>query len=78
MPAQWIKANSDGMSRGNPGLAACGGIICHSSGAVLGCFCLPLANAIDFFLWAYDCYFDHWACLWEGMAESQDQMWFYA
>lgn len=37
-PCGWFKCNSDGASRGNPGLSAYGGIFRDSSGAILGCF----------------------------------------
>lgn len=36
-PCGWIKCNSDGASRGNPGEASCGAIFRDSSGAILGC-----------------------------------------
>lgn len=41
-PMGWFKANIDGASNGNPGMAACGGIFRMYRGFSMGCFALPL------------------------------------
>jgi hypothetical protein len=37
-PLLWVKCNSDGVSKGNPGPSACGGIFRDSQANDLGCF----------------------------------------
>lgn len=37
-PCGWVKCNTNGASRGNLGLATCGGIFRDSSGVIMGCF----------------------------------------
>ncbi|MCI55403.1 ribonuclease H protein, partial [Trifolium medium] len=43
-----IKCNTDGNSKGNPGIAACSGIFRNYKGEVIGCFVqyLGIANAL--------------------------------
>lgn len=47
-PWSWFKCNTDGASRGNPGLAAIGGIFRDSSGAFVGCFSHILGVSTSF------------------------------
>lgn len=49
-PCGWIKCNSDGTSKGNPGQAASGGIFRDSSGAIAGCFAEYIGVASFFFI----------------------------
>ncbi|MCH89989.1 ribonuclease H protein [Trifolium medium] len=37
-PLRWVKCNSDGASKGNPGLSACGCIFRDNQANNLGCF----------------------------------------
>lgn len=48
-PPSWIKVNTDGSARGNPGEAACGGIFRMSRGFVKGLFALPLGIQTSLF-----------------------------
>lgn len=44
-----MKANTDGLSKGNPGLAAAGGLFRDYSGACYGCFAAPLGFQTSFY-----------------------------
>ncbi|MCI14308.1 ribonuclease H protein [Trifolium medium] len=41
----WIKCNIDGASKGNPGIAGCGGIFRNHAADMLYCFAEPLGFA---------------------------------
>lgn len=45
----WLKVNTDGLSKGNPGLAAAGGIFRDCLGVCHGCFAEPLGIQTSFF-----------------------------
>ena len=45
----WIKVNTDGLAKGNPGPAACGGVFRDASGCFLGGFCQPLGLNSSFY-----------------------------
>ncbi|KAJ4713826.1 Ribonuclease H [Melia azedarach] len=47
-PAGWIKANTDGLAKGNPGLSACGGLFRDTGGRFLGGFALALGHQTAF------------------------------
>ena len=38
----WIKVNTDGLAKGNPGPAVCGGVFHDALGGFLGSFCQSL------------------------------------
>ncbi|KAK1553977.1 hypothetical protein Q3G72_006022 [Acer saccharum] len=48
-PYGWFKINTDGLSKGNPGQSACGGIIRICHGVFHGCFAMPLGSRTTFF-----------------------------
>ncbi|KAJ0027643.1 hypothetical protein Pint_36567 [Pistacia integerrima] len=41
-PLLWVKVNTDGLSKGSPGLSACGGVFRSNSGEFLGGFLINL------------------------------------
>lgn len=41
-PCYWIKCNTDGASRGSPGISACGGVFRDYRASIIGCFTLNL------------------------------------
>ncbi|PRQ22557.1 putative ribonuclease H-like domain, reverse transcriptase zinc-binding domain-containing protein [Rosa chinensis] len=45
----WIKLNTDGLAKGNPGPAACGGVFRDEKGRYLGGFCQGLGHQTAFF-----------------------------
>ncbi|KAL6189533.1 hypothetical protein ACLB2K_040921 [Fragaria x ananassa] len=45
----WIKVNTDGLAKGNPGPAACGGVFRDASGGFLGSFCHSLGWKTSFY-----------------------------
>lgn len=45
----WIKCNSDGASRGNPGISACGVIFRYKKGVILGCFSYSIGVSSSFY-----------------------------
>lgn len=45
----WIKVNTDGLAKGNPGPAACGGVFRDASGGFLGSFCHSLGWNTSFY-----------------------------
>ncbi|MCI19430.1 ribonuclease H protein, partial [Trifolium medium] len=46
---RWVKCNSDGASKGNPGLLACGGIFRDNRANDLGCFASNFGVSDAFF-----------------------------
>lgn len=44
LPNGWVKANFDGVTKGNPGVAGCGGVIRDSFGNFLGATASPLGS----------------------------------
>lgn len=48
-PEGWIKANSDGLAKGNPGPAACGGVFRNARWEFLGGFGLALGHHTAFY-----------------------------
>lgn len=70
-PCYWIKCNSNGVARGSPGFAACGGIFRDSSGAAMGCFAVNLGidhslhTELNGAMYAIELAFDKgWHSLW--------------
>ncbi|PRQ16567.1 putative ribonuclease H-like domain-containing protein [Rosa chinensis] len=49
----WVKVNTDGLAKGNPGPAACGGVFRDASGVYLGSFCQPLGCNSSFYAELY-------------------------
>lgn len=45
----WIKVNTDGLSKGNPGLAACAGIFRNNRAEFIGGFSMPLGVRTSFY-----------------------------
>ncbi|KAL6218963.1 hypothetical protein ACLB2K_012170 [Fragaria x ananassa] len=45
----WLKLNTDGFSKGNPGLAGCGGVFRDSFGRFIGGYCQGLGAQTAFF-----------------------------
>lgn len=45
----WVKVNNDGLAKGNPGPAACGGVFRDSAGYFLGGFSLSLGHRTSFY-----------------------------
>ncbi|KAL6206588.1 hypothetical protein ACLB2K_023836 [Fragaria x ananassa] len=45
----WIKLNTDGLAKGNPGLAACGGVFRDYQGHFIGGFTTPIGHHNAFF-----------------------------
>ncbi|CAN6572428.1 unnamed protein product [Malus baccata var. baccata] len=45
----WVKVNTDGLAKGNPGPAACGGVFRDSAGYFLGGFSLSLGHRTSFY-----------------------------
>ncbi|KAL6146425.1 hypothetical protein ACLB2K_057104 [Fragaria x ananassa] len=45
----WIKVNTDGLAKGNPSPAACGGVFRDASGGFLGSFCQSLGWKTSFY-----------------------------
>ncbi|KAL6214491.1 hypothetical protein ACLB2K_013925 [Fragaria x ananassa] len=45
----WLKLNTDGFSKGNPGLAGCGGVFRDSFGRFIGGYCQSLGAQTPFF-----------------------------
>ncbi|KAM1823097.1 hypothetical protein ACFX14_025043 [Malus domestica] len=48
-PFSWVKVNTDGLAKGNPGPAACGGVFRDSAGYFLGGFSLSLGHRTSFY-----------------------------
>ncbi|KAK1563422.1 hypothetical protein Q3G72_027346 [Acer saccharum] len=48
-PLHWIKVNSDGLSKGNPGPAAYGAVYRSSEGDFIGCFAMKIGCNTSFF-----------------------------
>ncbi|TQD76419.1 hypothetical protein C1H46_038047 [Malus baccata] len=48
-PFSWVKVNTDGLAKGNPGPAACGGVFRDSAGYFLGGFSLCLGHRTSFY-----------------------------
>ncbi|CAN6546588.1 unnamed protein product [Malus baccata var. baccata] len=48
-PSSWVKVNTDGLAKGNPGPAACGGVFRDSAGYFLGGFSLCLGHRTSFY-----------------------------
>lgn len=48
-PSSWVKVNTDGLAKGNPGPAACGGVFRDSAGYFLGGFSLSLGHRTSFY-----------------------------
>ena len=53
LPVFWsfpcVKLNTDGLSKGNPGPAACGGVFRNCHGCFLGGFCQRIGHCNSFF-----------------------------
>ncbi|KAL0297881.1 UNVERIFIED_CONTAM: putative ribonuclease H protein [Sesamum angustifolium] len=47
-PPGWMKVNTDGCSRGQPGPSSCGGIFRNCRGFVHGCFALSLGSGFAY------------------------------
>ncbi|XP_024177862.1 uncharacterized protein LOC112183758 [Rosa chinensis] len=45
----WVQLNTDGLAKGNPGPAACGGVFRDGTGHYIGGFCHGLGNQTGFF-----------------------------
>ena len=45
----WVKINTDGLTKGNPGEAACGVVFRGFNGAFKGCFAMPLGFHSSFY-----------------------------
>lgn len=45
----WIKCNSDGVAKGSPGIASCGGIFLDYKAAVIDCFAANLGVTTSLF-----------------------------
>ncbi|CAN6545200.1 unnamed protein product [Malus baccata var. baccata] len=48
-PSSWVKVNTDGLAKGNPGPAACGGVFRDSAGYFLGGYSLCLGHRTSFY-----------------------------
>ncbi|XP_004296004.1 PREDICTED: putative ribonuclease H protein At1g65750-like [Fragaria vesca subsp. vesca] len=46
----WLKLNTNGFSKGNPGLAGCGGVFRDSFGRLIGGYCQGLGTQTTFFV----------------------------
>lgn len=67
----WVKLNTDGLSKGNPGPAACGGVFRNCHGRFLGGFCQRIGHCNSFFaelsaiiIGIEFAYQRGWHCLW--------------
>ncbi|KAJ4723329.1 Ribonuclease H [Melia azedarach] len=48
-PIGWVEVNSDGLAKGNPGPAACGGVFRNHDGSFTGGFGLQLGHNTSYF-----------------------------
>ncbi|KAJ0027563.1 hypothetical protein Pint_36456 [Pistacia integerrima] len=73
----WVKVNTDGASKGNPGLSACEGVFIASACEFLGAFAVPLGTQCAYytelmgvFMAVHIAHANNWRRLWIGSDSS--------